>query len=361
MLAFELTVELEGLPPAKGGRAPLSANHPHLQRTRALLQAVRSLLPAGFRPLSTSVGLELTVRTRSARQAWDATNYLGGIADVLQNKDRRDLAHLGELRTVSVYENDRVIREVRYQHERSDRVGYRLRIWALDRPELEAAIAANQLEFSVEPRRVRSPELCVDFVNTLVPSGNEKLGTYEDLLRWASEAAIVIPETLDALRLTASLRPTDAERLMVATRGFRGAIRKSLLHDRSVDDLERVTAVLQRYLPLRSLKWIDGKAQWVWPDRIDLERVLWPVAQSVHALLTSGRLNRVRACVGCKQLFLDTSRNSRRRWCDMKSCGNRAKARAFDVRHGRRKKKVAGAARPGGEAGPTGLSRGDSS
>lgn len=345
--AFELTVQLDGLPPAKGGRAPLSANHPHLQRTRALLQAVRSLLPSGFKPLSTSVGLELTLRTPSARQAWDATNYLGGIADVLQNKDRRDLAHLGELSTVSVYENDRVIREVRYQHERSDRVGYRLRIWALDRPELETATAANQVALSVEPPRARSPELCIDFVNTLLPSGDEKLGTYEDLLRWAAEVAIVTPETLDALRLTASLRPTEAERLMVTSRRFREAIRKSLLHDRSVEDLEQVTAVLQRYLPLRSLKWIDGKVKWVWPERIDLERVLWPVAQSVRVLLTSGRLNRVGACLGCKQLFLDTSRNNRRRWCDMKSCGNRAKARTFQVRHGRAKEKAAGAALPG--------------
>ncbi len=352
---FYLTVELDGLPPAKGSHAPLSANHPHLQRTKALLQAVRSLLPSGFEPLSSSVGLELTLRTPSARQAWDATNYLGGIADVLQNKDRRELAHLGELGAVSVYQNDRVIREVRYQHERADEVGYRLTIWALDRPELEAVIAANDREISVEPRRVRSPELCIDFVNTLV-SGNEKLVTYEDLLRWAGEVAIVMPETLDPLRFAASLRPTEAEHVMVAARRFREAIRNSLPHDRSVDDLEQLTAVLQRYLPLRSLRWIDGKVRWVWPDRVDLERVLWPIAQSVHVLLTSGRLNRVRACVSCKQLFLDTSRNGRRRWCDMKSCGNRAKARAFQVRHGRTKKERAGTSLPREEADRPGLS-----
>jgi predicted RNA-binding Zn ribbon-like protein len=329
---FDLTVELEGLPPAKGGQAPLSADHPHLQRTRALLQAVRSLLPSGFNPLSTSVGLELTLRTPSARLAWDATNYLGGIADVLQNKGRRELPHLGDLAMVAVYENDRSIREVRYQHERSDRVGYRLRIWALDRPELEAALAANKAELSVEPRRARSSELCIDFVNTLVRSGNEALGTYEDLLRWAAEKAIATPETLDLLRLTGSLRATEVEMLMAATRGFREAIRRVLLDERNVDELTHVSGFLQRYLPLRSLRWVDGKTDWVWPDRIDLERVLWPVAQSVLALLTSDRRKRVRACISCEQLFLDVSRNNGRRWCEMKSCGNRAKARAFHFR-----------------------------
>jgi predicted RNA-binding Zn ribbon-like protein len=32
---------------------------------------------------------------------------------------------------------------------------------------------------------------------------------------------------------------------------------------------------------------------------------------------------------GCGWLFLDTSRNHRRRWCTMQGCGNRAKARRF--------------------------------
>ncbi len=331
--SFDLTVELVGLPPAKGVQAPLSATHRHLPRTRALLQAVRCLLPSGFTPLSTSVGLDLTVRTPSARRAWDATNYLGGIADVLQNKNRRELGHLGDLAMVAVYENDRVIREVRYQHERSDTVGYRLRIWELDRPELEEVVAGAEEDLSVEPRQVRSPELCIDFVNTLVGSGIEKLGTYRDLLLWAEEEGIVSSETRDILQLTASFRATEAERLMVECRRFREAIRGSLLNEPRIDDLDQVTAILRRYLPFQSLKWIQGAAEWVWPDRIDLERVLWPVAQSILALLTSDRRNRVRACLGCRQLFLDASRNNRRRWCDMKSCGNRAKARAFQLRN----------------------------
>jgi predicted RNA-binding Zn ribbon-like protein len=37
-------------------------------------------------------------------------------------------------------------------------------------------------------------------------------------------------------------------------------------------------------------------------------------------------------------LFLDHSRNHSRKWCDMSSCGNRAKAR----RHYQRKREAAG-------------------
>ncbi|MCL4370559.1 MAG: CGNR zinc finger domain-containing protein [Chloroflexi bacterium] len=62
--------------------------------------------------------------------------------------------------------------------------------------------------------------------------------------------------------------------------------------------------------------------------------MLWPVARSAGELLTSSELGRVRKCAGypCGRLFLDTSRNQSRRWCDMKSCGNLAKARRHYAR-----------------------------
>jgi predicted RNA-binding Zn ribbon-like protein len=48
-------------------------------------------------------------------------------------------------------------------------------------------------------------------------------------------------------------------------------------------------------------------------------------------LLSSGARTQIHECGGdgCGWLFLDTSRNGRRRWCTMQGCGNRAKARRF--------------------------------
>jgi predicted RNA-binding Zn ribbon-like protein len=53
-------------------------------------------------------------------------------------------------------------------------------------------------------------------------------------------------------------------------------------------------------------------------------------------LLSSEDTARVKECgtENCNWLFLDTSKNRSRRWCDMKECGNREKAR----RHYHRKK-----------------------
>ena len=47
-----------------------------------------------------------------------------------------------------------------------------------------------------------------------------------------------------------------------------------------------------------------------------------------HILSENGQ-QRIRRCTNddCLWLFLDESKNGTRRWCDMASCGNRAKAR----------------------------------
>ena len=44
---------------------------------------------------------------------------------------------------------------------------------------------------------------------------------------------------------------------------------------------------------------------------------------------------RFKACRGddCRWVFIDGSRNTSRRWCDMANCGNRAKLATFRARH----------------------------
>ena len=73
-----------------------------------------------------------------------------------------------------------------------------------------------------------------------------------------------------------------------------------------------------------------------WRDKpVRLEAPLWRVARSATDLLTSPDLQLVRECEdnACRWLFVDRSRNHSRRWCDMKVCGNRIKARTFYRQH----------------------------
>ena len=61
-----------------------------------------------------------------------------------------------------------------------------------------------------------------------------------------------------------------------------------------------------------------------------LARTATPLVEAISA----GDIARFRICAndGCRWVFEDTSRAGQRRWCDMATCGNRAKVRRFRSR-----------------------------
>ena len=59
------------------------------------------------------------------------------------------------------------------------------------------------------------------------------------------------------------------------------------------------------------------------------DKPLWLIVLSAETLLLGGRLERIKACANCGWLFLDTSKNGTRRWCDMSTCGSQSKAKAY--------------------------------
>ena len=60
-------------------------------------------------------------------------------------------------------------------------------------------------------------------------------------------------------------------------------------------------------------------------DRLDQARAA--VAGSFAHFLADDAADRLRVCAndGCRWLFVDRSPTGRRRWCDMRTCGNQAK------------------------------------
>jgi predicted RNA-binding Zn ribbon-like protein len=61
-------------------------------------------------------------------------------------------------------------------------------------------------------------------------------------------------------------------------------------------------------------------------DRLDQARAT--IAGSLADFVASEPTSRLRVCAneGCREVFIDRSRTGRRRWCDMRTCGNQAKA-----------------------------------
>jgi predicted RNA-binding Zn ribbon-like protein len=80
----------------------------------------------------------------------------------------------------------------------------------------------------------------------------------------------------------------------------------------------------------------SGGFEWKWKfDENALEAPLYLIALSAVDLMTSENYRRVGQCAdedGCGWLFVDTSKNHSRRWCDINDCGNRAKQRRYQKR-----------------------------
>lgn len=187
--------------------------------------------------------------------------------------------------------------------------------------------------------------LCLDFANTLggqIDARREDLRTYDDLVAWARQAGVLGGAEAAALRRAALERPSEGEAALHHARELRSRIARvfaARAGGTGVDepDLAELSAAIVPLLARSRLVPRDGGFAWAWDGPSDaLERPLWAVARSAADLLTSADLADVRECASpvCGWLFVDTSRNHSRRWCDMNTCGNREKAR----RHYRRSK-----------------------
>jgi predicted RNA-binding Zn ribbon-like protein len=193
--------------------------------------------------------------------------------------------------------------------------------------------------------------LCLGFANILdnrlSDHPTERLNNYGDLIAWARQRGILTEQELEHLAEGAAQRPAEAASILARAIELREALYRifsAVAGSRAPPpgDLAILNAALADALAALRIGATGNGFAWMWSRGEEmLGRVLRLVALSAADLLTSSELRAVRECAAtnCSWLFLDTTRNRRRRWCDMKVCGNRAKAR----RHYERKKRTAAA------------------
>ena len=183
--------------------------------------------------------------------------------------------------------------------------------------------------------------VALDFVNTLDwrlrAEPVELLRSYPDLLRWAWSASVLGRREARALRAWSEAHPRPAAAALAEAVRVREAV--AALCQARVDGEPLPAAALvgleeafRSAWGSRALRPAAGAAAWAWRDAEPApERPAHAVALEAARLVTSADLERVRQCgdAECGWFFLDTSRNRTRRWCSMKTCGNRNKARRF--------------------------------
>ena len=180
--------------------------------------------------------------------------------------------------------------------------------------------------------------LCLDFTNTVQDrstSPRELLNSYSDLLLWSQGAQILTEGEAERLREEAARHTKEAKAVLQRAIDLREALYRIFfavargsspaqadLHTLNTEFSEAMSQAC--IVPAKDIFTLD----WTGKEKA-LDRMLWTIVHSASDLLTSEGLDDVRVCAAedCNWLFLDTSKNHSRRWCDMKSCGNRAKAR----------------------------------
>jgi predicted RNA-binding Zn ribbon-like protein len=182
-------------------------------------------------------------------------------------------------------------------------------------------------------------QLCLDFANTvdwrLGDDQHDWLSSYGDLVAWSRHTGILSWAQAGRLIKEAEASPAAGAAVLRQALALRELIYRvfSLIahgHVPTNSDIEELNHTLSRSLARMRLVSTHDSFEWGWAeDGTRLERPLWHVVQSAAALLTAGKLDRVRQCADglCGWLFFDMSKNRSRRWCSMEDCGNRAKAR----------------------------------
>jgi len=184
-------------------------------------------------------------------------------------------------------------------------------------------------------------KLCLDFINTLSWRGrqepDELLNTYRDLVVWSRHINILADKDVEMLTRKAERHPSEAKKAISSAIELREAIYSifsSMVEGTALP--KKDLATFNNYLSraMMSSQIIETEDGFSWETRRDKNKLDWmlnPIVRSAAEILVSDQARKVKECgdKACRWLFLDSSRNQSRRWCAMKDCGNRAKARRF--------------------------------
>lgn len=186
--------------------------------------------------------------------------------------------------------------------------------------------------------RIAAPadSLCLDLVNTRYWRGSavptDELTGFPALLSWTQARGGFEPAALKPFEDLADAEPAKAEKLFAQAVTLREAIHGLFAATASeaplpAADFAALNAALADAPARRALAPAGGGWQTALPD-VSAAALLAPVLWSAADLLLARSERRIRQCANekCRFLFIDESKNGTRRWCDMSSCGNRAKA-----------------------------------
>jgi len=201
------------------------------------------------------------------------------------------------------------------------------------------------LDSRPEPHAFRQEDLvgghvALDFANTVAGRNGtprDWLVSYASLLEWAMRTGEFGAGDLADLERLARSHPDEAEGALEYARTVREAIAEACEavaggREPREEALAALDAARVASAGAGTLMPVGRGVRTEWSvERSGLRLVVDVVSARAVDLLSHGRVERLRVCAGddCGWIFIDSSRGGQRRWCDMATCGNVAKARRY--------------------------------
>lgn len=168
--------------------------------------------------------------------------------------------------------------------------------------------------------------IALDFVNTVGDRLSSKRRDYfkseKDIALWVKAAGLSSKDKPEiSLRETLTIRESLYKIFLSALNSRRP----------SKSDLNLLNNLVKKSKANWTLQPTNDEFTWQWESGSSVPFSMAQVAEAAVELLTSKDLRLLRQCrdAKCGWIFIDRSQGRRRKWCSMKDCGNRAKARTF--------------------------------
>jgi predicted RNA-binding Zn ribbon-like protein len=181
--------------------------------------------------------------------------------------------------------------------------------------------------------------LWLDFVNTDDARLGVRLDTidaFDKYVDWLEAAELIDAARASALRRRALDQPSGAAAALVEARRIRAALRALLERGRSTAGqaardaaVAEINRVLGRAVGTRRVDAVEDRYVRTFVPVGDVfGGLVIPIVESAVDSLVRGEFDRIRTCADrrCPRHFADDTKSHTRRWCDMRTCGNRAKA-----------------------------------
>ncbi|HEY0611367.1 MAG TPA: CGNR zinc finger domain-containing protein [Chitinophaga sp.] len=196
-------------------------------------------------------------------------------------------------------------------------------------------------ERNIETLPLDGGVLCFDFINTVHSWRGENLHEYLDsyaaVLQWSGKVEILSAKRKKLLQHYASQHAEQTAKALERIKSVRQLLYQFFATIAAGDTEALPNELLQQFNMVLSnalshIRFSKNKARleqdWE-EDNTDLLQPLWVVLKSAYDVLTGEDPQRIKECPACGWMFLDHTKNNKRRWCSPHSCGSIEKTKKY--------------------------------